>query len=141
MRKLIIGLVVLLMAGAAYGVETTWNGDGDGSDWFDDDNWDTNSAPTASDAAVINGAYTVNVLTTGGVASDLKVWGGAILNVNMANDADTFDVRGNINLRGGSTLNWLGRGQSKNDASDLWAAMYSSDDGTPSSPRQRRFSR
>ena len=139
MRKLIIGLVVLFMAGAAYGA-TSWDGGGDGSDWFDADNWDA-GVPDAADAVTINGAYTVNVLATGGQAAQLSLNGGATLNVNMANDADTFDVRGNINLRGGSTLNWLGRGQSKNDASDLWAAMYSSDDGTPSSPRQRRFSR
>jgi len=128
MRKLLIGLVVLFMAGAAYGVETTWNGDGDGSDWFDDDNWDTNSAPTASDAAVINGAYTVNVLTTGGVASDLKVWGGAILNVNMANDADTLNLGSQINMRD-STTNWLGRG---GVVCSGW--MWTSDqDGAPAS--------
>ncbi|HUS44564.1 MAG TPA: PEP-CTERM sorting domain-containing protein [Phycisphaerae bacterium] len=92
-------------------VEVTWDGGASTTSWFDATNWDTNNVPTASDSVVINGAYTVDVLTDGGVANDLKIWGGATLNTNMAADTDTFNLGSAINMREGSTWNWLGRGE------------------------------
>lgn len=38
----------------------TFNGDGDGSDWDDPDNWDTDSVPTSADNVVIPAGFSVN---------------------------------------------------------------------------------
>ncbi len=48
---LLLAMTLCLPAQAA---EKTWNGSGDGSNWFDDDNWFPATAPTSADDVLVN---------------------------------------------------------------------------------------
>lgn len=74
-KKWTIGLSVAftltLGSGAMAGGVVTFNGDGDGTNWGDRDNWDTNAVPAADDRAkiptgftgvVVNGNFTVDTI-------------------------------------------------------------------------------
>lgn len=52
-------LMVMLVAPAASSAATvTWTGNGDGTRWFDDNNWSTGATPYQDDDVVIDGDYT-----------------------------------------------------------------------------------
>lgn len=73
----------------------TFNGDGDGTTWWDGDNWDTNGVPVADDTAVIATGFTVawdfangaRIPATAGTLAALTCQGTGGLTMNMTDGA------------------------------------------------------
>ena len=98
----------------------TWDGDGDGTNWSDANNWDGNVLPTASDDVVITGSGTVVSNGTAEAKSLvssrlLNITGGSLtlsqasaLNGGLDLAGGTLTANGNVTLAGTST--WSGSG-------------------------------
>ncbi|NER08163.1 MAG: hypothetical protein F6K17_39270, partial [Okeania sp. SIO3C4] len=71
-----------------------WTGNGDGSSWFDQANWDTNTIPGSTDDVVIN------------VESDRQtIQIDSSVNVNSLNSSETLEVIDSaLNIANGLTL-------------------------------------
>ncbi|MDY7005119.1 MAG: hypothetical protein SWX82_14555, partial [Cyanobacteriota bacterium] len=101
-----------------------WTGNGDGSSWFDQANWENNTIPGSTDDAIINvesnptiqvdGSVNVNSLNS---SENLRVIGGAL---NITNG---LTLASGVSLRAdGATASVLVNGASNIDGASLFAA-------------------
>ncbi len=107
---LMLVVAVVVTASVARGV--TWDGGGDGQDWFDGDNWDPNGVPTA--ATDIN----TNALGSSGTPVVINNASAAVANsiaynsVSTANAADAYlDIATDLTVTDNIQLANLGTGQ------------------------------
>lgn len=105
----------IFAATSAQGVTLTWDDGGIGSEFSTAENWDTDTAPTNADDAVIDGSFTVE-RSVDATVDRTFVQGGATLNVTAGSHSDdragntirTFignGSTGTVNMSGSSIWN------------------------------------
>jgi len=80
----------------------TWTGNGGDNNWFNDNNWDVGSVPSASSDVLIPGNFVeVDISETAAQVNSIEISGSTILNIG--ND---LQLRGQLYLPTGSKINW-----------------------------------
>lgn len=91
---------------------TTWDGDGDGTSWCDEDNWSGDSLPDAGDDVTIGSTFTVVISgTCNALSKKLKIEGsltidsgGSLITAGdvelTANNTAVFENNGTVNITG-----------------------------------------
>ena len=82
----------------------TWDGGGDGTDWHDPLNWNTDGAPDPSDALVIASGTPTSTINVNIVDGSITQTGGDITLSGRFNSFGTDPGNGTYNLEGGTLL-------------------------------------
>lgn len=99
--KQIITLLVLFLFTTIGFSQKTWNGNGDGFSWHDQDNWSGNAIPALTDNVVIPDGFSVTIPTSAAFCSSLMIEGASNLNIG----AD-LTFTGLMTIGTDATVNW-----------------------------------
>ncbi|NLF30339.1 MAG: PEP-CTERM sorting domain-containing protein [Planctomycetes bacterium] len=98
--------MILFVSGTAAEAAIVWNGNGDGANWGDPDNWDLDRVPNSSDTVTLGGS-TVSVAVPDAVMDRFS--GGGTVNIDSGgvltgSHAYTLRYISKINVNGGGLL-------------------------------------
>jgi hypothetical protein len=90
MKKIIMSMTVLLVAGSVFAANNEWDGGGDGVSWNDGNNWgQANTVPTTTHTAIIRGADGAVSMSSTPVTNPQNIWlansGGALKTLTITN--------------------------------------------------------
>ena len=74
-------LTLLIATADSFTQVITWTGAGDGLNWSDANNWDTNTLPAAINNVLINNGNTVQINFSGAVGMSVAIGNGSTLNI------------------------------------------------------------
>lgn len=95
----------ILISQMVFGQFQTWTGDGDGINWTDPANWETNTIPSENDLVRICGATTrVQINAAGQVAQEVKLKDGAKLEIIIGDLTLSNAACCGINMTGDDSL-------------------------------------
>jgi hypothetical protein len=115
MKKIIMAMTVLLVAGSVFAANNEWDGGGDGVSWNDGNNWgQANTVPTTTHTAIIRGADGAVSMSSTPATNPQNIWlansGGAQKSLTIANSTvGTGTIRVGYD-RGAWTADGVGNG-------------------------------
>jgi len=104
--KLMKRLLILMYLTTTITIAQTWNGQGDGSWWFDGDNWSNNTVPDSGSNVLIPNGFTVNLTGSTGFANSIIIAGSSTLNFNSSLFlGNSFSIESNATFNCSSPIN------------------------------------